>query len=87
MPSKEGGNRPIFNQERALNGRDNFKLNRIAALAEWRQLGAAKGTASLSFQRLVRIRRTTPVVCSVFTLGLSDLGLDQVKCPAHADNA
>ena len=30
-----------FNQERALYSRDNFKLNRAAALAEWRQLGAA----------------------------------------------
>ena len=29
-----------FNQERALYSRDNFKLNRAAALAEWRQLGA-----------------------------------------------
>jgi len=30
-----------FNQERHLYSRDNFKLNRTAALAEWRQLGAA----------------------------------------------
>jgi putative transposase len=30
-----------FNQERALNSRDNFKLNRAAALAEWRGLLAA----------------------------------------------
>ena len=30
-----------FNQERALYSRDNFKLNRTAALSEWRQLGAA----------------------------------------------
>ena len=30
-----------FNQERHLYSRDNFKLNRAAALAEWRQLGAA----------------------------------------------
>jgi len=30
-----------FNQERSLSGRDNFKLNRTAALAEWHQLGAA----------------------------------------------
>ena len=29
-----------FNQERALYSRDNFKLNRAVALAEWRQLGA-----------------------------------------------
>jgi putative transposase len=30
-----------FNQERHLYSRCNFKLNRTAALAEWRQLGAA----------------------------------------------
>jgi putative transposase len=30
-----------FNQERALYSRTNFKLNRAAALAEWRDLGAA----------------------------------------------
>jgi len=30
-----------FNKERALYSRDNFKLNRAAALAEWRDLGAA----------------------------------------------
>ena len=30
-----------FNQERSLTSRDNFKTNRAAALAEWRQLGAA----------------------------------------------
>ncbi len=30
-----------FNQERALYSRDNFKLNRTAALSEWRSLGAA----------------------------------------------
>ena len=30
-----------FNQERSLSNRDIFKLNRAAALTEWRQLGAA----------------------------------------------
>jgi putative transposase len=29
-----------FNQERALYSKDNFKLKRAAALAEWRQLCA-----------------------------------------------
>jgi len=29
-----------FNQERHLYSRENFKLNRAAALAEWRQLAA-----------------------------------------------
>ena len=31
----------LFNQERHLYSRDNFKLNRTAALAEWRDLCAA----------------------------------------------
>ena len=30
-----------FNTERSLTSRQNFKLNRAAALAEWRQLGVA----------------------------------------------
>ncbi len=30
-----------FNQERSLYSRDNFKLNRTAALSEWRQLCSA----------------------------------------------
>ena len=30
-----------FNHERSLSSRDIFKLNRTAALAEWRVLGAA----------------------------------------------
>ncbi|MFT5438255.1 MAG: putative transposase [Alphaproteobacteria bacterium] len=30
-----------FNQERAFYSRDNFKLNRSAALTEWRQLFSA----------------------------------------------
>jgi len=30
-----------FNQERHLYSRENFKVNRVAALAEWRQLSAA----------------------------------------------
>jgi len=30
-----------FNQERALYSRDKFKLNRAAALSEWRQLCSA----------------------------------------------
>ena len=30
-----------FNQERHLYSRENFKLNRAAALAEWRKLNAA----------------------------------------------
>ena len=34
-----------FNQERHLCGRKNFKLDRSAALAEWRQLSAARGAS------------------------------------------
>ena len=30
-----------FNQDRSLSNRDYFKLNRTAALAEWRQSGVA----------------------------------------------
>ena len=30
-----------FNQDRSLSRRQHFKANRTAALAEWRQLGAA----------------------------------------------
>jgi len=30
-----------FNQERSLSNRDNFKINRAAALAEWRGLCTA----------------------------------------------
>ena len=32
----------LFNAERTLNSRANFKANRIAALAEWRDLCAAQ---------------------------------------------
>ena len=49
-----------FNQERHLYSRANFKLNRIAALAEWRQLGTALREPSLAIQRLARIRLTPP---------------------------
>jgi len=31
----------LFNSKRSLYSRSNFKLNRAAALSEWRQLGAA----------------------------------------------
>ena len=37
-----------FNQERSLSTISNFKLNRAAALAEWRGLGASYKTVSLS---------------------------------------
>jgi putative transposase len=31
----------LFNSERSLHSRPNFKLNRAAALSEWRGLGTA----------------------------------------------
>lgn len=49
-----------FNQERHIYPRDNFKLNRVAALAEWRGLGVKQGAAALSRQRRVRIRLPAP---------------------------
>ena len=44
-----------FSQERHLHSRDKFKLNRAAALAEWRSLGAAQEAVLLSKLSLVRI--------------------------------
>ena len=38
----------LFNLERSLNSRSNFKLNRAAALTEWRGLCSTLGTATLS---------------------------------------
>ena len=49
-----------FKQERRLYSRDNFKLKRAAALAEWHGFGAEQGTVSLSKQRLVRIGPAAP---------------------------
>lgn len=49
-----------FNHERHLFSRDNFKLNRAAALAEWRGVDAAKGAVLLSKLGVVRIRLTPP---------------------------
>lgn len=37
-----------FNQERSLSNRDTFKMTRSAALAEWRELGAAYRAAILA---------------------------------------
>ena len=49
-----------FNQERSLSSRSLFKLNRTAALAEWRQLGMAQQAAGGGKRRLVRIPTTAP---------------------------
>ena len=48
-----------FNVKRALTSREDFSASRAAALAEWRQLSAARYRAGLGKQRLVRIRLTT----------------------------
>ena len=49
-----------FNQERSLSKRNHFKLNRTAALAEWRQLCTGEVHALCGKLRLVRIRLTAP---------------------------
>jgi putative transposase len=41
-----------FNQERHLYSRKNFKLNRSAALAEWRELSAARGAPDGRFSKI-----------------------------------
>lgn len=45
----------LFNQERNLSSRHLFKLNRTAALAEWRGLSAAQGTVTPSWWRRIRM--------------------------------
>lgn len=50
-----------FNLERHLHTRENFKLNRTVALAEWRQLCSAKVRAHGGKLRPVRIRLTAPL--------------------------
>ena len=50
------------NQERAFYSRDNFKLNRAAALAEWRQFCSAWVSAFRGKLRLVRIGLTAPYI-------------------------
>ncbi|CUH42758.1 hypothetical protein RUM4293_01647 [Ruegeria atlantica] len=47
-----------FNQKRAFYSRDNFKLNRAAALFEWRQLRSAQVPVTGGKLRLVLIRLT-----------------------------
>lgn len=49
-----------FNQERNPYSRSNFKQNRTAALAEWRQLIASWPLSSPTIRRLVRVRLTAP---------------------------
>ena len=54
MPSREGGNHPIFNREHHLNSRDN--TNSIAPSL------LPSGAVILSLQRRVRISLTPPVI-------------------------
>jgi hypothetical protein len=49
-----------FNQERAFHSKDNFKLNRPAALSDWRGLCAGQEAMSLTELRLFLIRPTAP---------------------------
>ena len=55
------------NQERHLYNRENFKLNRSMALAEWRQL-TARGRRHHSLLALVHFNLTTRSVCSQASL-------------------
>ncbi|KNX39901.1 hypothetical protein ROTO_35680 [Roseovarius tolerans] len=52
----------LFNSERSLHSRPDFKLNRAAALAEWRGLGAEEWTAPLSILRLAQISLPAPII-------------------------
>jgi len=47
--------------QRSLQSRPEFKLNRAAAVAERRGLGAAKGAVSLALQGRVRVGLTAPL--------------------------
>ena len=72
-----------FNSERCLASRRNFKLNRTAALAEWRGLCAAQEEAILPLERLVRIALAAPVVAifrGVFWLLVMDVILVAMIC-------
>ena len=51
-----------FNQERHLYSRKNFKLNRSAALAEWRELSAPLGAPDGRFRRPARFSLTPPLL-------------------------
>jgi putative transposase len=51
-----------FNQERHLYNRSNFKLNRTAALTEWRGLGVAQRIEVAGKIRLVRFCLTAPSI-------------------------
>jgi putative transposase len=67
-----------FNQELSHYSRPDFKANRPAALAEWRQLFAACAKAGLGNQRRVRICLTAPAPgIPDCPLHLSDLAADE----------
>ncbi|SFF02949.1 DDE domain-containing protein [Sulfitobacter brevis] len=63
-----------FNKERHLYLRDNFKLNRSAALAEWRQLCFGYVPAYRVILKLVQIRLTAPPLHQNILLKTSILG-------------
>jgi len=50
----------LFNAERSLYSRQNFKRNRAAALSEWRGLCAEQGATILTLARPVGIRPPGP---------------------------
>ncbi len=52
----------LFNTERSLSSRPVYKMNRAAALAEWRELCAARRPTPLPRLRRVRIRLTAPMI-------------------------
>jgi hypothetical protein len=71
-----------FNQERSLSNRHSLKLNRAAALAEWRDLFAAQHIARSQKLRRVRIGLIPPVA------GLDAARTQQVlKVPQRKWNA
>jgi len=64
-----------FNQERHHYSRANFKLNRTAALAEWRQLGRGIKDSHIVLAEtssyLSDSTWRTPIICSVMNLELN----------------
>ena len=59
-----------FNQERSLSSRHHFKLNRTAALTEWRGLGAAPNTFAIEcmVDELAAVVRMDPLAFRLHNL-------------------
>ena len=51
----------LFNQERSLSSRQNFKANRSSALAEWRQICTARRCLGSGKPKRVQIGLTAPL--------------------------